>query len=80
MPARQRWRSRFNSIVVRLKDGSLDLNLLGRYSFNSIVVRLKVNLPKGEYDGMPQFQFHSGSIKSEQTAPRDAFSSLVSIP
>ena len=62
-PSRSRQR-RFNSIVVRLKgmdDDEIDFNSL---RFNSIVVRLKVVASCGQAPSSPQFQFHSGSIKS----------------
>ena len=56
--------TRFNSIVVRLKEDAKKLYKLGLESFNSIVVRLKESDPDTIECRIIKFQFHSGSIKS----------------
>jgi len=53
----------FNSIVVRLKDLSLEYIYLLESYFNSIVVRLKVTTPVTLKTRLILFQFHCGAIK-----------------
>ena len=71
---------RFNSILVRLKVGTV-LYLYGIRDrrFNSILVRLK---GAGAYftQAIAEFQFHTGSIKSSPEVAKAYKDFLVSIP
>ena len=60
-----RWYRRFNSIVVRLKECLKGVASIYEQSFNSIVVRLKGESHQRHLARWLKFQFHSGSIKSD---------------
>ena len=55
----------FNSILVRLKDQEVLRLHSAKQGFNSILVRLKAWLKSTDPIGAARFQFHTGSIKSE---------------
>ena len=55
--------SRFNSILVRLKEKLVQDKVAKLFSFNSILVRLKENNRRTGQEPNPKFQFHTGSIK-----------------
>ena len=74
--------SRFNSIVVRLKESAPSKQDLPASGFNSIVVRLKVKYQGDKSTVKAEFQFHSGSIKrnfvvSVRIRSQNRFNSIV---
>ena len=54
----------FNSTMVRLKvKGAVVINEQAAY-FNSTMVRLKAYQFSNNFEGLSEFQFHYGSVKS----------------
>ena len=68
----------FNSILVRLKGKGTYEYLDYLDGFNSILVRLKAEVKIAAL-AISGFQFHTGSIKSQEIAEKEGFDN-VSIP
>ena len=70
----------FNSMIVRLKAGNLNLSLADAvFSFNSMIVRLKEERAEPVQRRNKVFQFYDSPIKRSITTPAGPSGELVSI-
>ena len=70
----------FNSTMVRLKVRPVTFHRLFVFGFNSTMVRLKGLRRIWESWSISKFQFHNGSIKSDQGFTLQGIAISVSIP